>query len=51
MEKKNIGQLEYRLHKDGSWVADLFETSDEMKRIIKELKQNKYKYTIKLFNL
>lgn len=43
LSKGFIGQVEYKLHKDKSWIAQTFKSIEEKDKIIKELKKDKYK--------
>lgn len=39
----NIGQVEYHLHKDNSWIAQPYKSEDEKQSIVAELKENGYR--------
>lgn len=38
-----IGQVEYHLHKDNSWIAKLYKSEAEKQSIVVDLKKNGYR--------
>ena len=43
LERGNLGQIEYHLHKDGSWIAEPFKSLEDQKKKIDKLVVDEYK--------